>query len=91
MTDHNKYFISLLLCIINKTLEEKIVFKYAVIIIAYIVTLVLCVLNSMFFKYHIKLVLVNSTTIESLDPENKENVKVRLDIIYFKKYLFCNF
>eukprot|EP00340_Litonotus_pictus_P007141 CAMPEP_0170524442 /NCGR_PEP_ID=MMETSP0209-20121228/9885_1 /TAXON_ID=665100 ORGANISM="Litonotus pictus, Strain P1" /NCGR_SAMPLE_ID=MMETSP0209 /ASSEMBLY_ACC=CAM_ASM_000301 /LENGTH=113 /DNA_ID=CAMNT_0010813123 /DNA_START=850 /DNA_END=1188 /DNA_ORIENTATION=- len=32
----------------------------------------------MFFKYHFQLVLGNSTTIESLDPENKESTKFKL-------------
>ena len=50
--------------------------NYLIVLPAYTIVLVLTVLNSMFFKYHLQLVLNNSTTIESLDPENKENTKV---------------
>ena len=62
-------------------IQQDLVFKYAIVIISYIVVIVLCALNTMFFKYHVKLVLTNSTTIESLDPENKENAKVSNNII----------
>lgn len=58
-------------------INEELILRYAGVVIAYSIILVLCVLNSMFFKYHVKLVLSNSTTIESLDPENKENAKVK--------------
>ena len=47
--------------------------NYLVVLPAYMICLVLTVLNTMFFKYHLQLVFNNSTTIESLDPENKEN------------------
>lgn len=56
--------------------EDKII-NYLIVLPAYILVCVLTVLNSMFFKYHFTLVLTNSTTIESLDPDNKENAKVR--------------
>jgi palmitoyltransferase len=52
--------------------------NYLVVLPAYMICLVLTVLNTMFFKYHLQLVFNNSTTIESLDPENKENTKVIL-------------
>lgn len=60
--------------------EDKMI-KYLVVFPAYTLICVLNVLNTMFFRYHLMLVLNNSTTIESLDPENKENTKVNF---YFK-------
>jgi len=58
---------------------------YAIVVPAYILIIVLTVLNTMFLKYHITLVLNNSTTIESLDPDNKESAKVckLIDLISF--------
>lgn len=57
-------------------IDEKTMIEYLVFLPSYILIMVLTVLNSMFFKYHFYLVLNNSTTIESLDPDNKENQRV---------------
>lgn len=59
-------------------LDEKTMFQYLAFLPAYILIAVLTVLNTMFFKYHVFLVLNNSTTIESLDPDNKDNVRVSI-------------
>ncbi len=45
---------------------------------AYGIVLVLAILNTFFFKFHIKLTLRNMTTIESLDAEFQKNNKVFL-------------
>lgn len=55
--------------------------KYIMITPAYLLVCILTVLNSMFFKFHITLVLNNSTTIESLDTESKEHLKYKLSYI----------
>ena len=57
--------------------NEKLL-EFVIVIPGYIGVLVLTVLNTIFFKYHVLLVLNNSTTIESLDQENKDNIKVRV-------------
>ncbi len=56
--------------------NEKLL-EFVIVIPGYVGVLVLTVLNTIFFKYHVLLVLNNSTTIESLDQENKDNTKVR--------------
>ena len=57
--------------------DEKMI-EYFIVIPSYLIVCILTVLNTMFFKYHIELVINNSTTIESLDPENKEISKFKL-------------
>lgn len=52
--------------------------KYITIVPGYLLVCILTVLNTMFFKYHITLVLNNSTTIESLDKDSKEFEKFKL-------------
>ncbi len=48
---------------------------FVIIIINYIPTVVITFLFGKFVAYHIKLVLTNSSTIESLDTENKDKYK----------------
>lgn len=60
--------------------NEKLL-EFVIVIPGYIGVLVLTVLNTIFFKYHVLLVLNNSTTIESLDQENKDNTKVRVILL----------
>ena len=48
---------------------------FVIIIINYIPTVVITFLFGKFVAYHIKLVLTNSSTIESLDMENKDKYK----------------
>ena len=48
---------------------------FVIIIINYIPTVVITFLFGKFVAYHIKLVLTNSSTIESLDTENKDKCK----------------
>jgi hypothetical protein len=81
-------FLTLYIDILSLPLIVKIVtklyainFKYSVIItklcslIAYTVNFIISMLILFFFKFHVKLVIHNTTTIESLDPivwhENK--------------------
>lgn len=48
-----------------------------IILVAYGIIGTLSVLITLFFRFHISLVLINTTTIESLDPANLEDNKVR--------------
>jgi len=48
------------------------------ILLAYGIIITLTVLISLFFRFHVSLVLQNLTTIESLDPANVEDNKFRL-------------
>lgn len=59
-------------------IEDKLIIRYILIFPGYLLVCILTVLNTMFFKYHVFLVLNNSTTIESLDKDNKENAKFKL-------------
>jgi hypothetical protein len=59
-------------------IADILIVKYIVTLPAYILVCILTVLNTMFFKYHVMLVLDNSTTIESLDKDNKEHLKFKL-------------
>jgi len=61
-------------------LNYKELFEYGCIISAYCFVFVLGSLNFLFFKYHIKLVLTNSTTIEALDPESLDRYKYDISI-----------
>lgn len=47
------------------------------ILIAYAIIGTLSILITLFFRFHLSLVLMNTTTIESLDPANVEDNKVR--------------
>ena len=64
---------------INDLIHQK--FQYSqhlrvgTVIIAYGINLILSVLITMFFKFHVKLVLCNSTTIESLDKDHASDYK----------------
>ena len=54
-------------------------FHIGLVIICYIAVFIFSIIITMFFKFHIKLVLTNSTTIESLDVEHKkENEKFNI-------------
>ena len=48
-----------------------------IILLAYGIIFTLSILISLFFRFHLSLVLMNTTTIESLDPANIEDNKVR--------------
>ncbi len=50
-------------------------FRAIVVIVAYTIMLILSVLITMFFKFHVLLVFNNSTTIESLDKEHMSEYK----------------
>ena len=55
------------------------IIHFGFVIICYIAILVFTFIISMFLKFHLKLVLNNSTTIESLDQEHKiENTKFNI-------------
>lgn len=62
----------------NFHITEKLAFEYLLSIPAFLIVCVLTVLNTMFFKYHVGLVLNNSTTIESLDTNKNEYLKFKL-------------
>jgi palmitoyltransferase len=69
---------------INEIIHMKLRYsdhiRVALIVMGYGIMATLCILISMFFKFHVNLVLNNSTTIESLDKEHA--------IEYKKVYLF---
>ena len=54
------------------------------VFVGYAITFTLSILITMFLKFHVKLVLVNTTTIESLDKQNLESNKKVLKYINFK-------
>lgn len=65
--------------IYKERLQSKNLLEATLILIGYSITLTLSILIILFFKFHVKLVLVNTTTIESLDKQNLElNKKVEI-------------
>jgi len=53
------------------------------VLTAYAINMTLSILITLFFKFHVRLILINTTTIESLDKQNLEsNKKVIIDIKY---------
>lgn len=68
--------------IYKERLKTKDLWASASILFAYAITFTLSILIVLFFKFHINLVLINTTTIESLDKQNIEaNKKVILDYL----------
>ena len=59
--------------LLNKHIKFSEIFHVGLAIICYIAVFIFSIIISMFFKFHIKLVLNNSTTIESLDTEHKKD------------------
>jgi palmitoyltransferase len=68
------------------SMHYGLIFTYSLNFSAFGIVLVLAVLNTFFFKFHIKLTLKNITTIESLDPEFQKNNKVKL--IFHNQYAY---
>ena len=66
------YFIyEIIINLINNKFDYMIFIHKSIVIICYLVILIFTFIINIFFKFHIKLVLKNSTTIESLDIEHK--------------------
>jgi hypothetical protein len=61
--------------LIRQRFQYSLHLQYAAVIIAYGINLTLSILITMFFKFHLKLVLYNSTTIESLDKDHVSEYK----------------
>ena len=60
----------------KRYIKYKEIFRLGFVVICYVSVFVFSIIISMFLKFHIRLVLENSTTIESLDQEHKnENAK----------------
>lgn len=64
------------------SINNELFLTSSILIFAYVIVIILTILNLAFFKFHLKLVLTNSTTIESVDPEKKLENKVNKKIIY---------
>jgi len=70
--------------IVKDVINMKILYKdfihVGIILICYVFIFVFSIIITMFLKFHIELVLKNSTTIESLDKEHaEENAKFNVD------------
>jgi palmitoyltransferase len=74
---HDIYNAIMLLYKSRHSVNYKLLYECSLIFIAYGIILVISVLNTLFFKFHIKLVLQNTTTIESLDTEFVKKNKVK--------------
>ena len=66
------FFYHIILNAIYKRLKYSDLIDSGIIVVTYIFTLVFSFIILLFFKFHIGLVINNSTTIESLDKEHKE-------------------
>ena len=63
----------------KKQIKYSEIFHAGFIIVCYLAVFIFSIIISMFLKFHIKLVLTNSTTIESLDTDHKkENEKFNI-------------
>ena len=80
------YVFHIVMNIINKRLKYNQIFDTGIILITYTFTLVFSFIITMFFKFHIGLVLNNSTTIESLDKEHKEENE-KFNIGYYENWI----
>ena len=70
--------------IFTERLKYKYIASAFLFFISYSVCVILSILISLFFKFHVNLIIDNSTTIESLDKEKvNENRKVKI----IKNYL----
>ena len=76
---NRKFFIQMVFYLVYETVKnyKKIEFNFnfwikVTYIIIYIIDLVMSVILSQFFKFHITLILENKTTIETLDHKGKE-------------------
>jgi len=85
-------FIIMMKQIFSERLKYKFFGNAFIFFVSFGINVTLSVLITMFFKFHVKLVTDNSTTIESLDKEKiKENKKVNLyQIKYIILFLFIH-
>ena len=74
------YFVlDMALKLFKKHIKYSEIFHVGLVIICYLAVFIFSIIITMFFKFHVKLVLNNSTTIESLDVEHKkENEKFNI-------------
>jgi len=80
------YFYGIAFDMIKERLNYKNMLKAAITFSSYAMNLTLSVLITFFFKFHIRLVLVNSTTIESIDKQNLE-FNQRFDLSYYENWV----
>ncbi len=81
------YFVyNIVLNAINKRLKYSDLIDSGIIVVTYIFTFVFSFIIFFFFKFHISLVLNNSTTIESLDKEHKEENE-KFNIGYYENWV----
>lgn len=70
------YMVDLLVKFLKMQVKYSEIIRSGIVLISYIANCVFSIIICMFFKFHLNLVLINSTTIESLDKEHKaENEK----------------
>ena len=68
------YFVlDMALKLFKKHIKYSEIFHVGLVIICYLAVFIFSIIITMFFKFHVKLVLNNSTTIESLDVEHKKD------------------
>lgn len=77
------YFIYLIIKkMIEETIAYKDIFHIFIVLIVYNLIFAFSFVITMFFRFHLRLILNNSTTIESLDKDHqKENEKVIMNVI----------
>ena len=67
------FILDICIKLFKKQIKYSELFRAALVIICYLAVLIFSFIITMFLKFHIKLVLTNSTTIESLDVEHKKD------------------
>ena len=73
------YVLDICIKLINKKIRYSEIFHFGIVIICYVAVFAFSIIITLFLKFHIQLVLENSTTIESLDVDHKnENAKFNI-------------
>ena len=79
------YMYDIVMNIYKERLAYRDLYRASMMLSSYAMIATLSVLISLFFKFHFKLVLINTTTIESLDKQGSEsNQKVNLTLTFSK-------
>ena len=80
------YFVlGMALKLFKKQIKYSELFHVGFVIICYLAVFIFSIIITMFLKFHIKLVLTNSTTIESLDTEHQKDYE-KFDIGYLQNW-----
>jgi palmitoyltransferase len=81
--DFSEFYFVANMCfkLFKKQIKYSEIFHAGIVVICYAAVFIFSIIITMFWKFHMKLILTNSTTIESLDTEHKKDNK-KFDLGY---------